>query len=66
MTSPARRDADRTRSDRAPEGTFVTLRLRYLVTAERGRRVKNERYRRILERFTDHPDRVAFPAGRDR
>ncbi|WP_209590405.1 mechanosensitive ion channel family protein [Halarchaeum rubridurum] len=49
-----------------PEGTFVTLRLRYLVPPKRGQRTKNELYRRILERFNEHPERVAFPVGRNR
>lgn len=49
-----------------PEGTFVTLRLRYLVPPKRGQRTKNELYRRIIARFNEHPDRVAFPVGRSR
>lgn len=49
-----------------PEGTFITLRLRYLVPPKRGQQTKNELYRRILERFNEHPDRVAFPLGRNR
>ncbi|GGL30500.1 hypothetical protein GCM10009037_12740 [Halarchaeum grantii] len=49
-----------------PENTFVTLRLRYLVSPKRGQRTKNELYQRIIARFNDHPDRVAFPVGRNR
>jgi len=50
----------------APEGTFVTLRLRYLVPPREGQRTKNELYRRVLARFREHPERVAFPVGRNR
>ncbi|WP_135535471.1 mechanosensitive ion channel family protein [Halostella pelagica] len=46
--------------------SWVELRLRYLTHPRRGQRVKNELYERILERFNDHPDRVAFPVSRNR
>jgi small-conductance mechanosensitive channel len=46
--------------------SWVELRLRYVVHARRGQRTKNELYRRILARFTEHPDRVQFPVGRNR
>ncbi|WP_435097514.1 mechanosensitive ion channel family protein [Halarchaeum sp. P4] len=49
-----------------PENTFVTLRLRYLVPPKRGQKTKNELYQRIIARFNEHPDRVAFPMGRSR
>jgi small-conductance mechanosensitive channel len=48
------------------EESWVDLRLRYLVHPRRGQRVKNELYDRILDRLNDHPDRVAFPVGRNR
>jgi hypothetical protein len=44
----------------------VALRLRYLVHPKRGQRAKNELYERVLDRFDDHPDRVAFPVSRNR
>jgi small-conductance mechanosensitive channel len=46
--------------------SWVELRLRYLVHPRRGTRVRNELYRRILDRFNEHPDRVDFPVGRNR
>lgn len=46
--------------------TWVELRVRYLVHPKRGQRVKNRLYERILERFNETPDRVAFPVGRSR
>ncbi|MFB6156825.1 MAG: mechanosensitive ion channel family protein [Haloferacaceae archaeon] len=46
--------------------SWVELRLRYLVHPRRGTRVRNELYRRVLDRFDDHPDRVAFPVSRSR
>ncbi|MFB6303105.1 MAG: mechanosensitive ion channel family protein [Haloferacaceae archaeon] len=46
--------------------SWVELRLRYLVHPRRGTRVRNELYRRVLDRFNDHPDRVAFPVSRNR
>jgi len=46
--------------------SWVELRLRYLVHPKRGQVVRNQLYERILERFNDHPDRVAFPVSRNR
>ncbi|MFB6123516.1 MAG: mechanosensitive ion channel family protein [Haloferacaceae archaeon] len=46
--------------------SWVELRLRYLVHPRRGQRVRNELYRRILDAFTEEPDRVKFPVGRSR
>ncbi|MFB6080770.1 MAG: mechanosensitive ion channel family protein [Haloferacaceae archaeon] len=46
--------------------SWVELRLRYLVHPRRGTRVRNELYRRILDRFNENPDRVDFPLGRNR
>jgi small-conductance mechanosensitive channel len=46
--------------------SWVELRLRYLVHPRRGTRVRNELYRRILDRFDEAPDRVKFPVGRNR
>ncbi|MFB6305369.1 MAG: mechanosensitive ion channel family protein [Haloferacaceae archaeon] len=48
------------------EQSWVELRLRYLVHPRRGTRTRNELYRRILDRFNEHPDRVAFPVSRNR
>jgi len=48
------------------EGSWVELRLRYLVHPRTGQRVRNELYERILARFNEHPDRVRFPLGRNR
>lgn len=48
------------------EESWVELRLRYLTHPRRGQRVKNELYDRILGRFNDNPDRVAFPVSRNR
>ncbi len=46
--------------------SWVELRLRYLTHPRRGQRVKNALYERILGRFNDNPDRVAFPVSRNR
>lgn len=46
--------------------SWVELRVRYLTHPRRGQRVKNRLYERILERFNDAPDRVAFPVSRSR
>ncbi|MDZ5811683.1 mechanosensitive ion channel [Halorubrum sp. AD140] len=46
--------------------SWVELRVRYLTHPRRGQRVKNRLYERILERFNDAPDRVAFPVSRNR
>jgi small-conductance mechanosensitive channel len=46
--------------------SWVELRVRYLTHPRRGQRVKNRLYERILERFNDVPDRVAFPVSRSR
>jgi len=46
--------------------SWVELRLRYLVHPKRGQRVRNELYERILDDFTDAPDRVKFPVSRNR
>ena len=46
--------------------SWVELRLRYLVHPRRGTRARNALYRAILDRFNDHPDRVAFPVSRNR
>jgi len=48
------------------EESWVELRLRYLVHPRRGTRARNALYREIVEQFNDHPDRVAFPVGRNR
>ncbi|WP_435063741.1 mechanosensitive ion channel family protein [Halobaculum sp. EA56] len=46
--------------------SWVDLRLRYLVHHRRATRVRNDLYERVLAEFTEHPDRVAFPVGRNR
>jgi hypothetical protein len=46
--------------------SWVELRVRYLTHPRRGQRVMNRLYERILERFNDAPDRVAFPVSRSR
>ena len=46
--------------------SWVELRLRYLTDPKRGQRTKNELYRRVIEAFNEHPDRVDFPVGRNR
>jgi len=46
--------------------SWVELRVRYVVEPTGGQRVKNELYRRILESFNEHPERVAFPVSRSR
>ncbi|WP_251343234.1 mechanosensitive ion channel family protein [Haloplanus halophilus] len=46
--------------------SWIELRLRYLVHPRRGTRVRNDLYRGIVDRFTDHPERVQFPVGRNR
>lgn len=46
--------------------SWVELRLRYLVRPRRGAKVRDELYDRILDEFNEHPDRVAFPIGRNR
>jgi len=46
--------------------SWVDLRLRYLVHPRRGTRTRNALYQSILDRFNDHPDRVAFPVSRSR
>jgi len=48
------------------EESWVDLRLRYLVHPRRGTRTRNALYREIIDRFNDHPDRVAFPVSRNR
>ena len=48
------------------EESWVELRVRYVTHPRRGQRVKNRLYERILERFNDNPDRVAFPVSRSR
>ena len=48
------------------EESWVELRVRYLTHPRRGQRVKNRLYERILARFNDNPDRVAFPVSRSR
>jgi small-conductance mechanosensitive channel len=48
------------------EQSWVELRLRYVVHPRRGARTRNEIYQRVLDRFADNPDRVAFPVGRNR
>jgi small-conductance mechanosensitive channel len=57
---------DRPSVNVAQRGSWVELRLRYLVHPRRGQRVKNQLYERILDRFNEHPDRVKFPVGRNR
>lgn len=46
--------------------SWVELRVRYLVHPRRGQRVKNELYARALDRFNEHPERIAFPVSRNR
>jgi small-conductance mechanosensitive channel len=46
--------------------SWVELRVRYLTHPRRGQRVKNRLYERILARFNENPDRVAFPVSRNR
>ncbi len=46
--------------------SWVELRLRYLTHPRRGQGVKNDLYERVLDRFNDAPDRVAFPVSRSR
>ncbi|EMA68271.1 MscS Mechanosensitive ion channel [Halorubrum aidingense JCM 13560] len=46
--------------------SWVELRVRYLTHPRRGQRVKNRLYERILARFNEDPDRVAFPVSRSR
>ncbi|GAB6877739.1 hypothetical protein JCM17823_00130 [Halorubrum gandharaense] len=46
--------------------SWMELRLRYLTHPRRGQRVKNQLYERILDRFNENPDRVAFPVSRNR
>lgn len=58
--------SDRPSVNVVQEESWVSLRLRYLTHPRRGTRVRNELYQRILERFTQHPDRVKFPVGRNR
>ncbi|MFB6153214.1 MAG: mechanosensitive ion channel family protein [Halodesulfurarchaeum sp.] len=45
---------------------WVELRVRYLVAPRESQAVRNDLYRRILTRFSDNPDRVKFPVGRNR
>ena len=46
--------------------SWIELRVRYLTHPRRGQRVKNQLYERILARFNENPDRVAFPVSRNR
>jgi len=46
--------------------SWVELRVRYVVEPTGGQQVKNELYRRILDEFNEHPERVAFPVSRNR
>ncbi|MGB9986263.1 mechanosensitive ion channel family protein [Salarchaeum japonicum] len=46
--------------------SWVELRARYLVKPRAGTRVRNDLYARVLDEFDEHPDRVAFPVGRNR
>lgn len=46
--------------------SWVELKLRYLVHPRQGTRARNDLYERILDRFTDAPDRVQFPVSRNR
>jgi len=48
------------------EGSWVTLKLRYLVHPKRGQRVRNELYNRVLAALNEEPERVKFPVGRNR
>nr|WP_224450129.1 mechanosensitive ion channel family protein [Haloprofundus salilacus] len=57
---------DRPTVNLAQEESWVVLRLRYLTHPRRGQRVKNELYRRIIDEFNEHPNRVSFPLGRNR
>ncbi len=50
----------------AQSESWVELRLRYLAHPRRGQQVRNELYERVLDRFNDDPDRVAFPTSRSR
>lgn len=46
--------------------SWVELKLRYLTHPRKGQQVKNDLYERILMRFNENPDRVAFPMSRSR
>ncbi|MFC6753452.1 mechanosensitive ion channel family protein [Halorubrum tibetense] len=46
--------------------SWMELRVRYLTHPRRGQRVKNQLYERVLDRFNENPDRVAFPVSRSR
>lgn len=46
--------------------SWVELRVRYVTHPRRGQQTRNELYRRILDRFREHPDRIAFPVSRNR
>ena len=58
--------ADRPSVNVVQRESWVELRLRYLVHPRRGQRARNALYDRILAAFNEHPDRVAFPVGRNR
>ena len=48
------------------EGSWVKLKVRYLVHPRRGQRTKNRLYEGILTEFNEHPERVKFPVSRNR
>ena len=57
---------DRPTVNVAQRESWVELRVRYLVRPRQAQRVRNELYRRALDRLNQHPDRVQFPVGRNR
>ncbi|WP_435195430.1 mechanosensitive ion channel family protein [Natronomonas sp. EA1] len=57
---------DRPQVNLVQKESWVEFRLRYLVNPRQGQRVRNDLYERILARLNEHPDRVAFPVGRNR
>jgi len=46
--------------------SWVELSVRYVVHPQRGTRVRNELYERILKRFNDQPTVTSFPISRNR
>ncbi|GAA0654666.1 mechanosensitive ion channel family protein [Salarchaeum japonicum] len=57
---------DRPTVNVAQKESWVELRARYLVKPRAGTRVRNDLYARVLDEFGDHPERIAFPVGRNR
>ena len=46
--------------------SWIELRLRYIAHPRQGTRVKNELYKRILERFNENATVTSFPVSRNR